>query len=51
MLAVHLLSVLDPIREVTEDIYEVQTTTIVDGRELVEEYVDLVSQHPRVQRR
>lgn len=32
-------------RELTEDIYEVQTTTIVDVREVINDYLDRVRRH------
>lgn len=36
-------SVLEPLRSVTEDIYEVQTTTLVDVRDAIDEYLEIVS--------
>lgn len=36
-------SVLLPLREVTEDIYDVQTNELEDSRDLVFSYLDLVS--------
>lgn len=35
--------VVDPLRDITVDIYRVQTKDIVDARENVDEYLEMVS--------
>ena len=42
--ALHAESVLGPLRDATEDIYKVQTDDVVEVRENVEKYIDIVSE-------